>query len=263
MNSLITKKLIAGATVAGMLAPLVMFAQSATSTTPPPAAKNPMAFCINVDAITNQVYNVMLQVQAYYGSSRNMAVANAAYASTDAKIAKATADAYAQTINIKVYNALSVRAKTQEQKDALTSFKNTYDAASAAMKSANNLAINDYKAATNKIMAGRHSTITDSMMAYTTAINAAIAKAKADCKSGTDAATAYSTFTAGVKAANTNIAAKSKMGEMKAQLEPLNQALVTALKTSQATFKATVSPAWKAVTAALGVPATPDAPATI
>lgn len=253
MKSLIFKKVLAGATMAGLLSPLAMFAQTTTPPTSNQVKGSPQAFCVNVDSITNRVYSVMLNAQSTFNTSRNLAVTNSVYTAMDAKVAKATTEAYAESLNNKVYLNLSARAKTQEQKDALATFKTTYEAAQAKLKSTNSLAITTYKAGVDKVLRDRNTKINDSFAAYQTAINIAIAKAKADCKAGTDSVTVYTAFSTSVKAANSTVAKNSKMNDMRAAVEPLNQTFAKAITDSRATFKATVKPAYEALTATFKV----------
>ncbi|MFA6446346.1 MAG: hypothetical protein WCW14_03835 [Candidatus Paceibacterota bacterium] len=262
MKLLITRKVVALVAMVGLLAPSIIFAQSATTSTQVTTTGTiaPAAFCANIDVIANQVYKVMFAVQATYSTARNQVASDYLYKTMDAMVTKGTADAAAQAFNNKVYVTLSAKAKTQAQKDALTAFKTVYDQASATLKSETSLALTTYKTAMNKIMVGRSSSFNDSFAAYQTAINTAIAKAKTDCKSGVDSTTAYNNFKTSLKTSNATVATKAKMGDLKAVVQPLNQTLTTSLKSATTAYKNAVKPAWTALAASLGVPATVTTP---
>lgn len=263
MKSLISKKMIAGATLMSFLAPAIMFAQTTTANlgtvTSSAAANVPAAFCTNIDVIANQVTKGMMAVKATYNMKRNQGITDSIYKTTDAMVKKATAEAYAQALNNKVYVTLTAKAKTQAQKDALAAFKAVYDPAAAALQSEISLAVTTYKTEMSKILTNRSATFNTTYSVYEAAINTAIAKARTDCNSGVAPATAYSTFVTSVKAANATVAKNSQMKDIKVLVKPLNDALMTSVKAANAKFKNAVQPAYKTLMTTFKMPTTTTA----
>ncbi len=125
----------------------------------------------------------------------------------DAKMV--TSRAHWDQVREQHFTKLTADAKTNEQKQAVAAFQSTVLAAVATRRLAVDHARDTFRAALVQDAVSRHSQVTLALNAFTTAVNAAVAQANANCATG-DPATVRSAFVAALKQARQNLEAAIK-----------------------------------------------------
>lgn len=151
------------------------------------------------------------------------------------------------------YAKMYEKATTTAQKAAVDAFKTTIEASVTKRKAAVDTAIATFRTSADKLITDRTAAVDAAAATHKAAVDAAIAKAKADCAAGTDAATVRSTLQASLKAANEAFRTAAKRPEdLDDQVKALRETRDAAIKSAMTTFKSEYDAAKATLKTALG-----------
>ncbi len=143
-----------------------------------------------------------------------------------------------------MYEKLSGRAKTDEQKEAVEDFQKAVEAAVDTRRDVVDAAIVEFRKGVDAAVAGRKDDMQDAVATFKSAVEVTFDKAQKACESGTDQATIRADFKSGLEAARTALQSDRKESEkVGAQVKGLAETRRTAVKQALADFKATVATA--------------------
>ncbi len=152
--------------------------------------------------------------------------------------------------------ALMAKAATDAQKQAVTDFQNTLNAALATRRAAVDGAIATFRSGLDTAIAEREAAINAAIKVYHDAVNAALDKAKSDCASGVAPLTARQTFFSAMRAAQQKFRTDRRQAEkIPASVQQLRTARKQAIDKAFADFRATMEQARKTLKAAFAIPA--------
>lgn len=159
-----------------------------------------------------------------------------------------------------IYAALSVKATTDAQKQAVATFQTTLEAAVAAREAAVDAAKVTYRQGLDQALLGHQTSMKDYLATFKSAIQAAIDQANSQCSAGTDPATVKKTFQNAMQAARTarksDIQQKVEVGP---QLQQLAQTRNAAIQSAMQTYQTAMKSAIETLRAAFGESASADA----
>lgn len=153
-----------------------------------------------------------------------------------------------------IYAKLMVKATTDAQKQAVTQFQATVEAAVLSRRTAVNTAIKAYWDGINSAMGGRQTSVDTARQNFTNAINTAVATAQSACVAGTDPVTVRTQLNASIKNAKNQFTTDRKsVDKYGPQVKALVQTRNTAVKKAFDTFHATMEQSRVTLKAALKV----------
>lgn len=140
------------------------------------------------------------------------------------------------------YGKLEVRAKTDDEKDAVKEFEKTVDAAVETRRDAVDAARETFRSGVDALVAGKKTSVESAADNFENAVNAAVAAAKADCEAGKDPETIRNTFRKSLKNARETLSKERKSSEgigdqVEALAKTRNESVRKAVEAFNATLK--------------------------
>jgi len=152
-----------------------------------------------------------------------------------------------------IYGQLMAKAETEEQKQAVTQFQNTIEAAVATRRTAVDSALQAYWTALNNALSTRQTAVFTARQNFSASVQAALNTASKECSSGVSPVTARKNFQASLQTAKSQFATNRKdIDKIGPQVKTTVQARNTAVKKAMDDFKKTAEQARITLKAALG-----------
>lgn len=142
------------------------------------------------------------------------------------------------------FTKLEQKAITDQQKQALVTFKEAVTTAISARRTAIDAAIQTFRQGVNSAIASRKNAVDGAIGDLTNSIIAAVDKAKTDCQNGVDPATVRQALKADLKSAQEKyVSDRQKIDKLQSQIEPLLDTRNQAIEKAIADFKSAMEKA--------------------
>lgn len=227
------KKGIAGTLVAFSFLPVFAFAEGTTSST-----KSANGFCARISTVSTKVADQITEAEAKQSKKQEDRSTNIAKKEGDADARRAVGRTTADGKRASNWDKMATKAKTDAQKAAVATYKQTIQDAVTARRTSVDTAVKAYRDGLTSAMTGHSTAVDAAMSAFKTAVNTALTKAQADCTAGIASKTVSASFNTSVSDARKVLRDAKKAAEMSSGLTALKQTRDTAIKAAEATFKA-------------------------
>ncbi len=151
------------------------------------------------------------------------------------------------------YKMLKLRAKDENQKQAVETYKKAVESAVTERRSKVDMAVNDFDRGLNGLVDGDHSAMTGVITTYRESVSAAIIGAQNDCGAGVDPATTLATFQTKLKSALDDLRSSSTgLDKIHQDIENLQKIRRAAIQSAVDSFTQAAHTAQQALAQILG-----------
>ncbi|HXK38372.1 MAG TPA: hypothetical protein VJ579_04880 [Candidatus Paceibacterota bacterium] len=256
MKSQFNKTVVGAVVLSALLSPLAVFAESTSSTsTKPRIDKN--NFCVRLVADSQKLLRgfepKMDERTTKQDEKEKARIQKLAGLRVDHDLKRSENREDAKVKRDTRYDALMNKADTDAKKAAVTAYKNAVGAATTKRVAAVDAAVKAYRDGVDALIKSKFTSLDTGAATLRTAVEAAIAKAKADCAANVSPATVRTQLMAAAKAAQNVFKANRNDAAIKTGIEALNKTRKAAVEAALATFKTDMQKATADLKTAFGV----------
>lgn len=175
------------------------------------------------------------------------------------KAEQATAEKLSQkrkewdTLRSAHYDKLSTKAVSDEQKQAVATFKDTIENAVSLRRQKVDTAVDEFRAGLTNIVSGEQGSVSSIFKTYMTAVNSALQTAQTSCNNGSDPAQARLQLQQDIRAARTNLlSSQIGLSKIRTDIEALRVTRQTAIDAAVTEFNQTANNAQLTLRTVLG-----------
>ena len=190
------------------------------------------AICSKLTTISTTITNRMTAKEGKVNERQNTWLMNLKTKRDQRKTKLEEHRIYWDDIRTKKYTELEAKASTDEQKQAVTTFQNTVEAAVKTRREAIDAAITQFQADVDALVTARQSSVDQSVEKYKNSVQTALSKAQTDCAAGTDPVTVRVELKSNLDNARTTLQTD------RSNIDKVSDSITTAVATRKASFEA-------------------------
>jgi len=232
------KKLVAGTLVMFTLVPALTFAEDSNRQgETKEQGKSSLNFCSRISNIALKTADQITKAEEKQSKNQTDRLSKLENKQKDVDERRAHGRIEADNKRLDNWDKMGNKAKTEAQKAAVEAYRNAVKLAVDARRTAVDAAVKAYRDGLSQILSTNSSTTDQAVVTFKTSMNAAVAKAQADCSAGIDSKTVRASFDQSVK--NTREALKNarKSIDMSPSIQALKKTRDDAINTAVSAFK--------------------------